>query len=248
MNTARLLCIIGDVDPVFVDAAPIEEYMQTKTSLTWIKWIAAAACFLFVVGGGYGLYHYFNNHHGVVYPSENTPLVIADSESKVELSTYFGLKEPYTYSSLAAACEVIVVADVTESEVGNRTLLCRNYAYVSVREVLKGDVSKGDILCVAEPTTGMYSNNIEYPMMQHGNRVLLFLITMPYTRDNPQGENVPVYGFVNEYPSIGKFFFDRNSKYHEAYTYIGAPVVSTPLFTDYEPKTLEEIKKLIQAE
>jgi len=246
MNSARLLREMGEVDSAFVDTAPIEHHIKKRKATVWLKGCAMAACFAFIITCVCSLYNAsVNNYADIVYPSENTPVVIPPStEPPAPSFSQFWDGKVYDFQELAKCSELIVVADVVAVEEGSRALFCRNYVTVAIREVLKGNVTKGTKLCVADPMTGVYTHEISIPMMQRGNRVLLFLVNQSVMIKNSQGDDVPLYSFVREYPEVGKFFYDHDGKYHESRSY-GGDSKSSMVFTDLEPKTLEEIKALI---
>ena len=246
MNSARLLREMGEVDSAFVDTAPIEHHIKKRKATLWLKGCAIAACFALIFTCVYSLYNAsVHNDADIVYPSENTPVVIPPStEPPAPSFSQFWDGKVYDFQELAKISDLIVVADVKIVEEGSRALFCRNYVTVAIREVLKGNVTKGTELCVADPMTGVYTHEISIPMMQRGNRVLLFLVNQSVMIKNSQGDDVPLYSFVREYPEVGKFFYDHDGKYHESRSY-GGDSKSSMVFTDLEPKTLEEIKTLI---
>ena len=246
MNSARLLREMGEVDSAFVDTAPIEHHIKKRKATLWLKGCAMAACFALVITCVSSLYNAsVHNDADIVYPSENTPVVIPPStEPPAPSFSQFWDGKVYDFQELAKISDLIVVADVKIVEEGSRALFCRNYVTVAIREVLKGNVTKGTELCVADPMTGVYTHEISIPMMQRGNRVLLFLVNQSVMIKNSQGDDVPLYSFVREYPEVGKFFYDHDGKYHESRSY-GGDSKSSMVFTDLEPKTLEEIKTLI---
>ena len=248
MNSARLLREMGEVDSAFVDTAPIEHHIKKRKATLWLKGCAIAACFALIFTCVYSLYNAsVHNDADIVYASENTPVVIPPStKPPVPFSfSQFWDGKVYDFQELAKISDLIVVADVKIVEEGSRALFCRNYVTVAIREVLKGNVTKGTELCVADPMTGVYTHASCIPMMQRGNRVLLFLVSDSVMTKNSRGEDTPLYGFIRWYPEVGKFFYDRDGKYHESRSYADGNPKSNMVFTDLEPKTLEEIKTLI---
>ncbi len=244
MNTAHLLRAIGDADPVFVDITPIEDLMRKKKRIVWIRWGSVAACLALIVGCLYAVYP----QQRIVYPTENTPPVLDDTP-RYMAAHMFDIETPHTYRTLADASEVIVVADVAAVEETEVSLYMSNLVSVKVCEVLKGDVNKGGILFVEDLTSCESGHWLDVPMMQCGNRVLLFLISETVLGHDLPNESAIVYGLTETYPHLGCFFLDEDGKYHEANTYsedFPFPE-SSYTFVDYTPKTLEEIKDLIDA-
>ena len=250
MNSARLLREMGEVDSAFVDTAPIEHHIKKRKATLWLKGCAIAACFALIFTCVYSLYNAsVHNDADIVYASENTPFVIPPNTGTKPINSFsqFWDGKVYDFQELANCSELIVVADVVAVEEGSRlgNAFCNNHATVKIREVLKGNVTEGTELCVDDPTSSMRTHAISIPMMQRGNRVLLFLVKQSIVIKSSQGEDVPIYGFVREYPEVGKFFYDYDGKYHESRSYAEDDLKSSMVFTDLEPKTLEEIKTLI---
>ncbi len=245
MKPARMLRLIGDIDPTLVDTTPIDKLPFKKPSCVWTKWIAVAACMALIVSGvGYGWYK-IADERNVLYPMDS---VRYEDNMMHPYAIHFSIEEPYTFYSMAAESDVIVVADIVEVEEGVRLLFNENYAHASIREVLKGDLAKKDRLCVADTATGEYSSAEGVPRLQVGHRVLLFLVRSEIERTTQSGEEMVVYRYMHEFPHLGRFFYDADGKYHEASTYTDHfPLPHSGFtFSDYDPKTLEEIKSLIQ--
>ena len=238
MNSAQLLRAIGDIDPVYVDVTPIEELIRKKKPIAWIKWCSVAACLALMAGCGWR----------IVFPKDNTPVL--DDSPRYYASHSFGFDSPYTYCTLAEASELIVVADVESLAEENVPLYMSNIVSVKVREVLKGDVHNGDVLLVEDLTSSEYMHDPDIPMMQYGNRMLLFLVKETIVEYTLSDETKTVYGFTQTYPHLGRFFLDEDGKYHEADTYSeNFPYPhSWRVFADYMPRTLDEIKDLIGIE
>lgn len=248
MNSAQLLREMGEVDSAFVDTAPIEHHIKKRKATLWLKGCAMAACFALVITCVGSLYNAsVHNDADIVYPSENTPFVIPPStKPPVPFSfSQFWDGKVYDFQELAKCSELIVVADVTGVKERKNDLFFGNHATVMIREVLKGDVTEGMELCVFDPTSSEHTHASCIPMMQRGNRVLLFLVSDSVMTKNSRGEDTPLYGFIRWYPEVGKFFYDRDGKYHESRSYADGNPKSNMVFTDLEPKTLEEIKTLI---
>ncbi len=245
MKPARLLRLIGDVDPQLVDITPIEDCIPQKRPNKWIRWVSLAACAALVVCG-IGRYVYlYIDQQSILYPMDSMRY---EDNMMHPYSIHLSIDEPYTFYSMAAESDVIVVADIVEVEEGTRLLFNENYAHASIREVLKGDLTKKDRLCVADTATGEYSSAEGVPRLQVGHRVLLFLVKSENERTSQSGEKTVIYRYMHEFPHLGRFFYDADGKYHEASTYADHfPFPHSKFtFSDYEPKTLEEIKGLIQ--
>lgn len=196
----------------------------------------------------------YNNDisYSIVYPSENQPCsIIMYSSGPDEYSK----QTVYDYAELAQNADIIVVADVVGAykEAENKTTF-RLYAEVSVIETLKGNATNGDRLYVHENGYGRCDEdgkNLRIytscggPLLEKGNRVLLFLSRETLTFKTSDG--IELWDFVAY--EVGKFFYDSDGKYHDSSLY--AETVQTDTFRpyileDYTPKTLGEIKCLIK--
>ncbi len=244
MRSSRLLQLIGEVDPAFVDITPIEDYPPKKRPFSWAKWVAIAACVTVFIAGGMAFLLQSNGTHTIVYPDENAVCV---QSKDIPLSVAF--KESFTYAELAEASEFVIVADVTAIEKTGENKAFRRMATVKIVEALKGTCRAGDTLCVLDNVfwrDGCTSDG--GPMLECGNRVLLFLSSAHLMRD---GEMINIYTYTRVMPSLGKFFYDRDGRYHESRTYAeeftqdSREMMWDRFFDDYEPKTLEEIKSLL---
>lgn len=249
MKSARMLRLLGDIDPSLVDTTPVEELPLKKQSCLWVKWVAVAACVVLIVSGVSYSWYKIEDERNVLYPMDS--IRYEDDESMILACLHFNIEEPYSFYSMATKADVIVVADVVAAEKDTLAVFNERYAYVAVREVLKGDISKKETLCVVDGACSNYGSIYGVPRLQVGHRVLLFLgIGEDVEKVTAAGETVTIYRYINEHPYLGKFYYDADGEYHEASTYADTfPFpISKAVFCDYEPKTLEEIKTLIQEE
>ncbi len=191
----------------------------------------------------------------VVYPEIDEKTTLIEGDNRHKLSFY----------DMAQEASVIVCADVTEAitvpvESGWK-IACS--ARVEIKEVLKGGLPIGESICVEENGVAyaylVDENRQPYPsetnditrratlcggpMMVKGNRVLLFLTG---EGDNLGSEENPYYITPG---SSGKFYLDRDGKYHNSMLYYKEYDENIHKFysqlADIEPKTLDEIKTLI---
>ncbi len=250
MNTDDLFLALGEVDEAYL-LPSLESARKHQKPKTWRRIIAAAACLALIITGGVRGYEAVRNQPPVlVYPTENAPRKLYRGHL-----TYYKINY-YTYAQMAEEADVIVCADVVDNGYTFETGTKRKdhivlYATLSVREVLKGDVAINKPLHIKDYAIGYYDENGDYDeelihtvgvLMEKGNRVLLFLKKLPRafaTEDNRTITHNIVYG------AEGKFFYDADGLYHSAVLYTDENWFSTNMLTDYTPKTLDEIKKLI---
>ena len=245
MKSEDLYKAIGNMDDQYIDDRPIVEINRTQHLRPLRTVVAVAACITLLVLIGASIWRH-NQSFEIVYPSQNGNANYMEQNASWYETVY------YDYAELAKTAQVIVVADVLgvvlEQASGyDETVFC-SFARVSVCEVLKGDIASKDIIYVCDngfscvdPTMVLtYSGG---PLMEKGNRVMLFL---RYEEGNEMENGKKFYTFLS--PFLGPFFYDEDSQYHEVLCYsdVGTERDLFPVkLTDYEPKTLEEIKQLI---
>lgn len=182
----------------------------------------------------------------VRYPTDNE--IICN-----ELTICYASPEYYSYAELAEKAAIIIEADVLELVRVDAQTHTDCYARVKVREVLKGDVRKREVLCVEQGgfiyhggTGGTADGG---PLMEEGNRVVLFLndtAEIPSMEDFK--ETTPDGDILYFQSTLGLFFLDSDGKYHASKTYNeNYPHISIGVrLKDPAPKTLGEIKVLIE--
>ena len=159
------------------------------------------------------------------------------------------------YKNSDRTAEVPTAADLEETVESDRlvkTGVIRCFAQVQVRDVLKGDLHKNDVLYENENGRGTQDTNGDIwgtakttdggPMMEKGNRVVLFLVDSDLTTDSGK----PLYEMAS--PLFGKFFLDSDGKYHASISYNENYAEYSErdiCLNDNGPKTLREFKKLI---
>lgn len=246
MRLEDLFSAIGNMDDRYIDDRPIEDIRKPQRLPLWSKLVAACACVAVLVLSVVSIWEQ-DQTAGIVYPSENVNARYFEQNASWFERVYFD------YAELAEMAEVIVVADVTdivlEHAKGYDETVFRSYAKISVCEVLKGDLVAEDVLyicdngysCVDPVMSLTFSGG---PLMEKGNRVLLF-VQSEKTDTMENGQRY--YSFLSIF--LGPFFYDADGKYHEVrcYSEIGVDRKLFPTsLVDYEPKTLDEIKRLIE--
>ncbi len=250
MTSEELYQAIGNIDGRFVDDRPIDEIKRKTPVSLLIKWASVAACVALVAAGVLTVLMRPQLPADIVYPEENAPTNTVFSLSSWNTTTYL------TYADLANKSKAVVVADVLDTFTAvdrHSPNQLMSYATVQVAEVIKGDVKKGDsiivqdngYMCVDEAgdTTAVYSNS-GGPLMETGNRVLLFLNTPPSSASCLTESGQPYYTLTQW--SIGVFFYDKDGRYHAAACYDEYIDGKAWMLYDYEPKTLKEIKQNIR--
>ncbi len=188
----------------------------------------------------------------IVYPNQNIPCILRDSTDSISQVAY------YDYQELSAVSDIVVVADVVENQCEYYQSNCfRLYAKIAVNDALKGTVEKGETLFVGENgyayrneagERGDTYTSCGGPLLEKGNRVLLFLVE-PEVQEGSYFTTANGEGLWTFYAMpIGKFFYDKDGKYHASATYAKDytdTYCNYSMLTDYTPKTLNEIKKLI---
>lgn len=249
----RLYQLIGDIDDCYITA--VVDAPKLKGKISWFKVVAVAACIALVVCGSYGLFQWVNNPK-LVYGSANTVYIHKDE------STQVGHGMGYSISEMAARADVIVEAEVIQNDYTDKSRYPEKnfvfYAQLSVRDVLKGNVKQGDVLYVEDAAEGyfsmespnvLHSISCDGPLLEKGNRVVVFLIQYESGRNEITKDNKEIR-YYTALGEEGRFFFDSDGKYHNGPTYIDqweTLCLSQAVYLkDYEPKTLEEIKELIK--
>lgn len=236
MRSARLLRLIGEADPKFIEVDSLEDRKLHPKKTTWAKWMSLVAFLVIAVSGGLGLFYHADDTHVIVYPDEG--------EQHFSSANMYCLsvKQPYSYFDIGQKAKVIVVADivsVTQYE------LRETIADAKVCEVLKGDVAAGDKIKIVDNVVDEGVTTDGGPALMPGNRVLVFLDDSKLSSYDA-GEQY--YTYVLFSLGIGKFFYDRDGCYHASITYSDwyPSKYCSAIFEDYTPKTLEEIKDLIK--
>lgn len=241
----RLLEQIGEVDERHVVFAQDTCPAAVRRHSTVFRWIAVAACLAVLLTGvalkPWLLSDTLTDDGGVTLPE----FVSGQAANQMTVTSYID------YVALAKQSNVIVCADVVQNyrEETDKGYLV--YAKIKVRDVLEGDVQKGDMLLVEDTAGGRKDDDGQYqivtlygdPLLEKGNRVLLFLYTPVEPHTSSNGEvTYAVFG------SVGKFFYDTDRRYHWSMLYNERyPDEYKPsmMLWDPEPKTLKEIQKLI---
>lgn len=241
MKETRFLDILGDIDEAYITEA---EAVPCRKRTVWPRWVAAAACVALVATAAFGVAR-MKPTEDVVYPQ------IQEYEENGEYFAFCqvssGIK--LTFAQLADEADVILCADVTRTElIPSGETAYTSHATVRVREVLKGDVRMDKSYVVKDSGSvnmkgrGFLSCGFAAlgPLMEEGNRVVLFL------KDGTGSANDP---FRIHEPTAGKFYLDADGKYHNAVLYStykgeGERYQESEL-SDLKPKTLDEIKTLI---
>lgn len=266
MTGMDLLRLLGEVDDKHIELS-LEEVRKSERRAI-VKWISVAACIALVIGVGAGVYFSRPSPPPVVsapltastapapadtvklrYPDENEKCLFKDDHS-------WHQTRYYDYAELANEADMVVVVDVVSTDRFKGNLYNIPYANVAVCEVIKGDTClSGETLRVRDNGTSLYNKDLDSwvsktkcggPLMEQGNKLLLFLRTDGRIATS-DGE--PLYEFANN--MISKFFYDRDGKYHSSATYceqFGTNYMMSDMLEDYSPKTLDEIKRLIQAD
>ncbi len=214
-----------------------------------MKRMIVVVCALLIVALSVGATAKQITSDDIVYPSDNAPASVKEGAVCWNLASYL------TYADLADKSKVVVVADVLDTFTAadrHSPEKLISYATVRVAEVIKGDVKKGDSILVQDngyicvddvgAATAVYSNS-GGPLMEKGNRVLLFLnVPTSALASHPTLEEDSYY-VVTQW-SIGVFFYDADGRYHAAARYANHIALRGWMLYDYEPKTLRKIKKL----
>lgn len=179
----------------------------------------------------------------VVYPT--------DTDTRIEGS--FAPAEPLSFGALCDGAAYIVCGEVTsadsEEETDSSGSYHVSYAHIAVKEMLKGELSENTIVVRDNGKVTVDENkNIlggatvcGGPLLQRGHRVVLFLTASEDTHDNKTV-------FALSHGTLGKFYYDRDGLYHCSMLYSRDYQNGThggQTLTDMEPKTLDEIKALI---
>ncbi len=165
-------------------------------------------------------------------------------------NVHFVSPATYTLETLGAAADCIVEAEVSTTQ-NSEELGVHAYfiATVTVLTSLKGDL-QGEILI---SDTGTMDENgertcIAEPLMRGGHRVLLFLKATTLKTEDGRAVYEPVDG------PVGKFFFDKDGKYHNALSYSDEylalaekEIATVPHLDDLTPLTLDDIASAITA-
>ncbi len=250
MNSRELLWAIGDIDEDLV-----AEAAKSPPRTSPLRWVAAVAACLAVIGASAGsvwAYQQYSPHaqlSSVVSPTENASCNNASS------SACWIYTPPMTITELAEKSTYIVCADVVEKRYEPTENFTKCFFVLKLRTVLKGSLKAGDEI--------LYSDNgsiIPYehgpkgrtlcggPLLEKGNRVILFMIDSDSEFFTIEGETT--YRYADG--SLSKFFLDTDGKYHASATYsewyhkYGHPDMPHQL-TDYTPKTYDEMAALINA-
>lgn len=252
MTSEELYKAIGGIDERYVDDRPIGEIKRKTPASLWGKWVSVAACVALVVLGVVRVSVTEPLPADIVYPFENAPTsVVADFACwSLGAVTY------YTYADLADKSKAVVVADVEEifrEQDAHSADTVLAYATVRVAEVIKGDIKKEDSLTVQDNgyiqvdkvgnATDVYSRS-GGPLMEKGNRVLLFLTVPPSLTSCLSVSEQPYYTLTQS--TIGVFFYDEDGRYHAAACYDDHIAARGWMLYDYTPKTLKEIKQNIR--
>lgn len=244
MNAEDLFYAIGNMDDRYIDDRSVGEIPKVKRLPLWSKLVAACACVTVLVLSVVSIWEQ-GQMAEIVYPTENAPTKYMQSEDSIYPARY-----SFNYADLALFADTVLVAEVTDTFL---TLSVtqddeyRSYANVKVAEVLKGTVGKDATICVQDTAYIEIGKEDVYsvaggPLMETGNRVLLFL-SAPTVEGNTA--NDMVY-YTQAVPWIGVFFYDRDGCYHVASDYGRESDMFK--FTDHTPKTLSEIRRLIAHE
>jgi len=243
MDEFELLKLMNDIDDehieVSLEKAKHEQRRINKRNR--VKWTSCVAYLAVVVLSLQFVFSASPFGSSIVYPDQNAVCVEKNT-------TCFVIDKLYTYESLAQEAELIFVADVIDIKESDESVPYFRKAKLSMVEVLKGDLSEGDVLWIYDNCRYKNVTSNGGPMLENGNRVLLFLTP---SRAKIDGKSLNIYTYVKGIPSLGKFFLDRDGKYHESLTYSewftpkACETTWDRLFEDYTPKTLEEIKHLM---
>ena len=242
----RLLQQIGEVDEQHVAFAQGACPASVRRHSAALRWIAVAAC-LAVLLTGIVL---------KIRPSSETSTDDGEITLPEFVAGQVGMQMATTmythYVDLARDADAIVCADVVQEYREETEKGYLIYAKIKVRETLKGDVQAGDTLLVEDTAGGRKDEQGQYqivslygdPLLEKGNRVLLFLLKLQELHESENGQvSYALFG------SVGKFFYDADGKYHWSMLYNGKyPKDYKPsmMMWDPEPKSLKEIRELIR--
>ncbi len=237
--------MMTEMDDTYIEEA--YTYKPQKRRV-WARVAAMAACVAVVIGAGWGVCCSLEKEPEVTYPT----VVEYDAEEGDYIAAcYASPGAPLTFAQIADEADVIICADVTDVTLveGGKDWQY-SYATVKVREVLKGDVTVGGSYVVKDSDT--VCDDVRYfscgprepgPLMEKRNRVVLFL--------KGNGETAGSFDdpFEINTATSGKFYLDADGMYRNAVTYVRFvgehSLYLDPDLADLEPKTLDEIKRLI---
>ncbi len=242
MRSEDLFHAIGNMDDRYIDDRLVVEIQKVKRLPLWSKLVAACACVTVLVLSVMSIWKQGETTK-IVYPSENSLVSGEHSNADMYVGPYY-----LNYADLALFADTVVVVDVVDTFQGIWTKeedVRLPYANVKVREVLKGNVRRGKTICVQDAAhieEGKVYSFAGAPLIETGNRVLLFLSAPVEDRDTVNGTAY----YRQALPWIGAFFYDRDECYHAAAEYGGGN--HSVRFTQTSPKSLQEIQALMQNE
>ena len=250
MKTNKLFLALTDVEDVYIDISR-EVAIKSLRQRIFRKWLAVAACVALLLAATgysmYGIYGAADVSSKIVFPDENEKVECKNDPTNGQLS---GL--PVTYEDIIKEADIIVVADVKADYDGapEDSIFGLKIAEVTVIEALKGEASVGSILFVRDHAyrieNGSYGTGDGGLLLETGNRVLLFLsddFGQSYTAfDATEHTLYSVWGY-------GKYFLDRDGKYHLSASYGDHYMSEYYLRThiEYAPKTIDDYRELIRS-
>ncbi len=255
MIAEDIFIALTEIDDVYIMTTLESAIKDRKRKQTGVKifWSTIAACitFIFVISAFYGVQYNNIDSPQIVYPDQNTSYTAyVESES-------IGHIEYYTYKEMAQRADLIICADVidnacTASTSGTIKDHYTIYAKLNVNNVLKGSADKQSVVYVNDHAIGYYGTDGECasygsvgPLLEKGNRVVLFL--KEYKKPIVTEDGVEITHYIS-LGAEGKFFYDRDGKYHCTALYADKDYISQSMMADYIPKTLNEILELVQGE
>lgn len=249
-KAVRLFGLIGEVDERYIDDMLRSKTAPVSWQARWRRVAAIAACVVLVLGLGVGGYAY-QQATRVVYPTENASYAL--------VSGPFSASEILDYTAFSREASVIVCADVQDIHMERREHRVNGdgdpydvrIAAVSVRSVIKGDVHEGDTLYVRSRAFGYYTDHGVYretlaldagPLLEKGNRVLLFLYKGLYVFTTTDGNEL--YEIAGD--GLARFFYDEDGLYHAAATYENGFLesLSADAAQSYRPRSEKQIASL----
>lgn len=238
----RLLRLIGETDERYAEFARGDCPNGIHPRGKRLKCLAVAACLVLVLAGVLSGIRLLSGSRTDEKEPVHPEFVAGQLGAMMAATSYIG------YEDLAARSQAIVCADVLQTYREEMAV----YARICVRETLKGEMQAGDTLLVTDTAGGHTDAQGQYavkalygdPLLEKGKRVLLFLYRYPEPVVTANGQVTwSVFG------SVGKLFYDTDGKYHWSMLYNeNYPDKYTPtmMLWDSEPKTLAELRKMIQ--